>query len=454
MKKILLFATFIYSSFSYSQNDNALHFDGVDDYVTTTKSSIQGNAARTFEAWVRTDENCIPGAAGGVQQVIADMGTFSNGKRFTFNLLWSNSIRVEIGGSGVSGTVAVNDSDWHHVAAVYDPSALTKVQLYVDGAGCGSGNFTATPNTSTGNVVIGRRIDGVNPFGGDIDEFRLWNTALTEAQIQAHMMGEICAPSSNLVLYYTMNDGVADGSNSSNTTLTDYSGTNNGTLQNFNLSGSSSNWTYGQNLSQTVYDTVVATACSQYMIPDSSGYWDATGTYSWTFNQVSGASAGCDSIVTYDLTIDTVDTRTSVNGIVLSALATNASYQWVNCGDSSLISGANSATYVASANGDYAALITQGNCTEWTDCISVTTIGLEERSPNGVVVYPNPSKGTVYVLHVEEGVKMEILDIYGRKVGESAIESGTIELPTRLVNGMYVLRSAALESPLKLQLLR
>jgi hypothetical protein len=251
-----------------------------------------------------------------------------------------------------------------------------------------------------------------------------------------------------------MNDGVADGSNSSNTTLTDYAGTNNGTLQNFNLSGSSSNWTYGQNLSQTVYDTVVATACSQYMIPDSSGYWDATGTYSWTFNQVSGASAGCDSIVTYDLTIDTVDTRTSVNGIVLSALATNATYQWVNCGDSSMISGANSATYVASANGDYAALITQGNCTEWTDCISVTTIGLEERSPNGVVVYPNPSKGTVHILHVEEGVKMEILDVYGRKVGEFAIENGTIELPTHLVNGMYVLRSAALESPLKLQLLR
>jgi len=454
MKRILLLATFIYSSFSYSQNDNALHFDGVDDYVTTTKSSIQGNAARTFEAWVRTDENCIPGAAGGVQQVIADMGTFSNGKRFTFNLLWSNSIRVEIGGSGVSGTVAVNDSDWHHVAAVYDPSAQTKVQLYVDGAGCGSGNFTATPNTSTGNVVIGRRIDGVNPFGGDIDEFRMWNIALTQSQIQAHMNGEICAPSSNLVLYYTMNDGVADGSNSSNTTLTDYAGTNNGTLQNFNLSGSSSNWTYGQNLSQTVYDTLVAAACSQYMIPDSSGYWDATGTYSWTFNQVSGASAGCDSIVTYDLTIYTVDTRTSVNGIVLSALATNATYQWVNCGDSTLITGANSATYVASANGDYAALITQGNCTEWTDCISVTTIGLEERSPNGVVVYPNPSKGTVHILHVEEGVKIEILDIYGRKVGEFAIESGTIELPTHLVNGMYVLRSAALESPLKLQLLR
>jgi len=376
------------------------------------------------------------------------------GKRFTFNLLWSNSIRLEIGGSGVSGTTAVNDSLWHHVAAVYNPNSAKTVELFVDGVSCGTGNFTSTPATTAGNVVIGRRIDGVNNFGGDIDEFRLWNIALTQSQIQAHMNGEICAPPSNLVLYYTMNDGVADGSNSSNTTLTDHAGTNNGTVQNFNLSGSSSNWTYGQNLSQTMYDTVVATACSQYMIPDSSGYWDATGTYSWTFNQVSGASAGCDSIVTYDLTIDTVDTRTSVNGIVLSALATNATYQWVNCGDSSLILGANSATYVASANGDYAAIITQGNCSEWTDCISVTTIGLEERSHNGVVVYPNPSKGTVYLLHAEDGVIMEILDMYGRKVGESVIENGAIELPAHIVNGMYVLRSAALELPLKLQLLR
>ena len=49
---------------------------------------------------------------------------------------------------------------------------------------------------------------------------------------------------------------------------------------------------------------------------------------------------------------------------------------------------------------------------------------------------------------------MEILDVYGRKVGESAIENGSIELPSHLVNGMYVLRSAVLELPLKVQLLR
>ena len=60
----------------------------------------------------------------------------------------------------------------------------------------------------------------------------------------------------------------------------------------------------------------------------------------------------------------------------------------------------------------------------------------------------------MYVLQVEESVKIEILDVYGRKVGAAVIENGAIELPTHLVNGMYVLRSATLESPLKFQLLR
>jgi hypothetical protein len=453
MKQFYLFIATLFSTISLAQANNALHFDGVDDYVSTTKSSIQGNTARSYEAWIRTNENCIPGSSGGVQQVIADMGTFINGKRFTLNLLWANSVRLEIGGTGISGTVAVNDSLWHHVAAVYDPTASKKVTLYVDGLVCGTGNFTATPSTSAGNVVIGRRVDGANPFGGDIDEFRLWNVALTDADVLAHMNGEICAPSNNLVLYYTMNAGVADGSNTNTTTLTDQSGSNNGTLQNFSLSGSSSNWTYGQNLSQTVYDTIVATACSQYMIPDSSGYWDSTGTYTWTFNQATGASAGCDSIVTYDLTIDTVDNRINQNGIVLSSPATNASFQWVNCDDSTDIVGYNTRVYPVQANGSYAVKVTQGNCTEWSDCITITTVGIDENNELGPI-YPNPTEGVIYVPIELVGETLIIADIAGNTVAKIAIESSKVELPEGLSSGMYILRSGWQQAPKKIILQR
>ncbi len=440
MKQFYIYIATLFTLAAFSQANNALHFDGVDDYVSTTKSSIQGNAARSYEAWIRTNENCIPGSSGGVQQVIADMGTFVNGKRFTLNLLWANSIRLEIGGTGLSGTVAVNDSLWHHIAAVYDPTALKKVTLYVDGIVCGTGNFTSTPATTAGNVVIGRRIDGLNPFGGDIDEFRLWNIALTDADVLAHMSGEICAPPSNLVLYYSMNNGVADGSNLNTTTLTDQSGSNNGTLQNFNLSGSSSNWTYGQNLSQTVFDTVVSAVCSGFPIPDGSGYWDSTGTYNWTFTQSNGALTGCDSIVTYDLTIDTVDTRTSTNGIVLSALATNATYQWVNCNDSSLISGATTATYVANANGDYAVKVTQGNCSEWSDCISITTIGQEEHTAKWTI-YPNPTTGEFFIMNAPRVQEVILYDLNGRLLHVLAVTEGRVALPEPITAGVYIIRN-------------
>ena len=46
----------IFMSIAIAQTNNALHFDGVDDYVSTTKSAIQGNVARSFEAWIRTRE--------------------------------------------------------------------------------------------------------------------------------------------------------------------------------------------------------------------------------------------------------------------------------------------------------------------------------------------------------------------------------------------------------------
>jgi len=243
-----------------------------------------------------------------------------------------------------------------------------------------------------------------------------------------------------LVLYYTMNDGLADGSNSNTTTLTDQSGSNNGTLQNFSLSGSSSNWTYGQNLSQTVYDTVVATACSQYMIPDSSGYWDETGTYDWTFTQGTGAVAGCDSIVTYDLTIDTVDTRTSANGIVLFALATNATYQWINCSDSSLITGATSATYVVTSNGDYAVKVTQGNCSEWSDCISISNIGLDEYTSSWAI-YPNPAVDQFFIAHASSINDVALYDFNGRLLAILPVLEGWVQLPEQISTGVYIVRN-------------
>lgn len=132
MKKLstlcfILFTSLLTSPFLSAQN--ALDFDGVDDVVQTNFAGIQGAAPRSVEAWIKTTANAVP-TSGGIQQTIVDWGMFSGqGHRFTFNVLWANAIRLEVGGNGISGTIPVNDGDWHHVAVTFDPSATDQIRL-------------------------------------------------------------------------------------------------------------------------------------------------------------------------------------------------------------------------------------------------------------------------------------------------------------------------------------
>ncbi|MEY4866860.1 MAG: hypothetical protein RLY64_1114, partial [Bacteroidota bacterium] len=92
MKKLALLLLGGLFAFQVSAQNNALNFDGIDDYVQTSIPSIQGTAARTYEAWIRTTANANPNA-GGTQKAIIDMGSFTTGARFTMSLLFNNGIR-------------------------------------------------------------------------------------------------------------------------------------------------------------------------------------------------------------------------------------------------------------------------------------------------------------------------------------------------------------------------
>ena len=218
MKNLYIF-TFSLLSFVLGAQ-NALHFDGTNDYVSTSAGNITGSSARTVEAWIRTTANCIPGAAsGGTQQVIADMGSFTTGGRYTLNLLWGNSIRIEVGGSGLSASTAINDSLWHHVAAVYNPLANKKHTLYIDGIAVVSGNITTSVNTANGALRIGQRIDAARHFDGEIDELRVWNVARTDSAIYNNYALELCGSPTGLVAYYSFNEGTPGSNNSTVTSL-------------------------------------------------------------------------------------------------------------------------------------------------------------------------------------------------------------------------------------------
>ena len=77
---------------------------------------------------------------------------------------------------------------WYHVAGVYNAAAAT-LDIYVNGVlnnGVLSGTVPGSQFNSAQNVNIGRRTGGFY-FQGTIDEVRIYNRALTQAEIQSDM---------------------------------------------------------------------------------------------------------------------------------------------------------------------------------------------------------------------------------------------------------------------------
>jgi hypothetical protein len=154
----------------------------------------------------------------------------------------SNSISI-------TGTTTINDGNWHHMAVVINRSSGLAVSLYIDGNLDASGSSSVTNGfTNADEFTIGALnfyTDLNTPyyatyFNGTIDEIRTWNTARSRSEIQTNMNAELSI-SSGLVANYHFNQGIAGGTNTGLTSLTDASGnSNNGTLTNFALTGARS----------------------------------------------------------------------------------------------------------------------------------------------------------------------------------------------------------------------
>lgn len=295
---MLLIAALTAQQESIGQTSNALHFDGTNDFVATTCPGVIGTGGRTVEAWVKTTANCVP-TEGGLQQVICDWGTFVTGGRFTLNLLWSNSVRIEVGGSGLSGTTPVNDGVWHHVAASYDPSiSINQFKLYIDGELEVQGNISTPVSTgSQYNVRIGKRVDDVNHFEGAIDELRVWATVRTPAQIAEHWNKELCATAPGLIGYYRFNQGIAGANNVGENDLDDAFGTADGNLYLFSYVGPTSNWVAGAPLPGGVSTTENLESCGSF-VAGNGEVWSESGTYEISY----AMDNGCDSTVQVNFT--------------------------------------------------------------------------------------------------------------------------------------------------------
>ena len=98
---------------------------------------------------------------------------------------------------------------WNHIAGVYDGNTMC---LYVNGEMAGSEDLSAPISTSNERLYIGA--DPTEGRGlyvhGIVDEVCIWNTAHTQAKIQAKMNIKPTDKEAGLVGYWNFDDGTAD----------------------------------------------------------------------------------------------------------------------------------------------------------------------------------------------------------------------------------------------------
>lgn len=187
---------------------------------------------------------------------------------------------------------------------------------------------------------------------------------------------------------------------------------------------------------ETSSGTDVQMACDEFVWIDGITYTESNSTATYVLT----GSLGCDSIVTLDLTINTVDVSLTISDPSITANATDATFKWLDCdNDFAIIPGETDATFNPSSNGSYAVEVTQGGCVDTSACTEIKTVGLVS-SDFGVQFrfYPNPSDGKVYI---EPGnaknISITVNNVFGQLILEQKSISGNTHILLNQLPGIY-----------------
>ena len=170
--------------------------------------------------------------------------------------------------------------------------------------------------------------------------------------------------------------------------------------------------------------SVTTSSCDLYTSP-SGKLWTSSGVY----NDTIPNAAGCDSVITINLTITSINTDVTKLKDTLTAESSQGAYQWLDCEDNyAMITGADEQSYVPDEDGEYAVAITQSGCVDTSDCLLLILSSIADVQERSVKLYPNPTIDNIQ-LEIEEGVDVEgiwVVDMQGKEhTVEIKKESGT-----------------------------
>ncbi|MEN9655148.1 MAG: hypothetical protein RL311_56, partial [Bacteroidota bacterium] len=269
---------------------NALAFGQSTDFVQVNSSIFPNSTVTNFtiETWIKPSaSDVVAGTPGGSWfGFLGSQNTLRNPSLWITN---SGALHASWADNGSSSGTPVSASTpstlvadrWTHVALVKDG---TTMRIYANGIQVNSATCSASITVPNNFYWLGK-VD--NQFNGALDEVRFWSTVRTQSQLQNTMYTELVGNETGLLAYFDFNEGIAGGTNTSISTLTNKANNaSNGTLTNFTKTGTSSNFVGSALTSFTISgDAIIcANSTSQYTHPMSGGTWSISNGANATIN--------------------------------------------------------------------------------------------------------------------------------------------------------------------------
>ena len=164
-------------------NVYSMNFDSASsDYIAASVSELNSATQCTISFW---------GKKAASNKSLCLGGFIDNSNGIWINWHLDGNIYFSPRGLGV-GSFTISyaqsyDADWHHYVGVYDGTSAANCKLYLDGNLVATGTGTppaSLPATTGDNFQIGALSTSFYT-DGIIDEVGIWNTALTDSQIQS-----------------------------------------------------------------------------------------------------------------------------------------------------------------------------------------------------------------------------------------------------------------------------
>jgi hypothetical protein len=198
-------------------SNGSLEFDGINDFVRVGNVLNLGRGSATIDFWF----NKAPGNTNSMWMLVKGLTILGTPQLAGYGLLLRDgALQFYLHDGSPDGEYFVvstpepSAGEWHHIAAVIDRERAV-LRLYLNGAFAGETSIRFLGSLDTNMPLAFGAIDrgGTNQgefFEGRLDEIRLWNIALPQAEIRRLMHRRSSGLESSLLAYWPMDEASGD----------------------------------------------------------------------------------------------------------------------------------------------------------------------------------------------------------------------------------------------------